>query len=209
MEVKMSVVGYGRAEKTQVQLMVRSLLSLERGPAGRCFRCRRRRHLSRYAASAAPSAELADEMAGSARWQCACSAADAVPKVLYTKSFPGSVPAFVSVELLKNGQVIYKEAPDDENPVDFKLSPEDTNEIFALADKLDRFKRPLESNLKVANMGMKTFRFEDGAAKNETEVQFLPRRGRTISCSTGSNASPKPSGSTSTSSAPPSSTSSE
>src|SRR4051794_36402756 len=30
MEVKMSVVGYGRAEKTQVQLMVRSLLQLER-----------------------------------------------------------------------------------------------------------------------------------------------------------------------------------
>ena len=29
MEVKMSVVGYGRAEKTQVQLMVRSLLSLD------------------------------------------------------------------------------------------------------------------------------------------------------------------------------------
>lgn len=28
MEVKLSVVGYGRAEKTQVQLMVRSLLSL-------------------------------------------------------------------------------------------------------------------------------------------------------------------------------------
>jgi crossover junction endodeoxyribonuclease RuvC len=29
MEVKMSVVGYGRAEKTQVQLMVRSILSLD------------------------------------------------------------------------------------------------------------------------------------------------------------------------------------
>ena len=30
MEVKMSVVGYGRAEKSQVQMMVRSLLSLDR-----------------------------------------------------------------------------------------------------------------------------------------------------------------------------------
>jgi hypothetical protein len=97
---------------------------------------------------------------------------DSLPKVLYTKSFPGSVPAYVSVELLKSGQAIYKEAPDDENPVDFKLSPEDTNEIFALVDKLDRFKRPLESNLKVANMGMKTFRFEDGSAKNETKFNY-------------------------------------
>ena len=30
MEVKMSVVGYGKAEKSQVQLMIRSLLKLER-----------------------------------------------------------------------------------------------------------------------------------------------------------------------------------
>ena len=97
---------------------------------------------------------------------------DSVPKVLYSKSFPGSVPAYVSVELLKSGQAVYKEAPDDENPVDFKLSPEDTNEIFALVDKLDRFKRPLESNLKVANMGMKTFRFEDSATKNETKFNY-------------------------------------
>jgi len=93
-------------------------------------------------------------------------------KVLYTKSFPGSVPAFVSVELHKTGEAVYKEAPDDENPVEFKMSVEDTNEIFALVDKLDRFKRPLESNLKVANMGLKTFRFEDGSAKNEVRFNF-------------------------------------
>ena len=99
-------------------------------------------------------------------------ATESTPKLLYSKSFPGSVPAYVSVELLKSGQAVYKEAPDDESPVDFKLSPEDTNEIFALVDKLDRFKRPLESNLKVANMGMKTFRFEDGSAKNETKFNY-------------------------------------
>jgi hypothetical protein len=99
-------------------------------------------------------------------------AADSIPKVLYTKSFPGSVPAYVSVELLKNGQAIYKEAPDDQDPISFKVSPEETNEIFNLVDKLDRFKRPLESNLKVANMGMKTFRFEDGATKNEAKFNY-------------------------------------
>ena len=99
-------------------------------------------------------------------------AADSIPKILYTKSFPGSVPAFVSVELLKNGQATYKEAPDDADPISFKVSPEDTNEIFNLVDKLERFKRPLESNLKVANMGMKTFRFEDGATKNEAKFNY-------------------------------------
>lgn len=97
---------------------------------------------------------------------------DSNPKLLYSKSFPGSVPAFVSIELNKTGQAVYKEAPDDESPVDFKMSPEDTAEIFALAEKLERFKRPLESNLKVANMGMKTFRFEDGTAKHEVKFNF-------------------------------------
>jgi len=99
-------------------------------------------------------------------------AGEAGPKVLYTKSFPGSVPAFVSIELMKTGQAVYKEAPDDESPVNFKLSAEDTAEIFALAEKLDKFKRPLESNLKVANMGLKTFRFEDGATKNEVKFNY-------------------------------------
>jgi hypothetical protein len=95
-----------------------------------------------------------------------------LPRILYTKSFPGSVPAFVSVELHKSGQAVYKEAPDDEQPVDFKMSPEDAAEIFNLVDKLERFKRPLESNLKVANMGLKTFRFEDGSAKNEVKFNY-------------------------------------
>jgi hypothetical protein len=74
--------------------------------------------------------------------------------------------------LLKYGEAVYKEAPDDQDPISFKVSPEDTNEIFNLIEKLDRFKRPLESNLKVANMGMKTFRFEDGATKNEAKFNY-------------------------------------
>ena len=102
----------------------------------------------------------------------ALCANESVPRILYTKSFPGSVPAFVSVELHKTGQAIYKEAPDDEQPVDFKMAPEDAEQIFNLVEKLERFKRPLESNLKVANMGLKTFRFEDGSAKNEVKFNY-------------------------------------
>lgn len=99
-------------------------------------------------------------------------AAESAPKILYTKSFPGSVPAFVSVELSKSGQAVYKEAPDDEAPVDFTVSPEDAGQIFGLAEKLEYFKKPLESNLKVANMGLKTFRFEDGSTKHEVKFNY-------------------------------------
>lgn len=99
-------------------------------------------------------------------------AAPSDPKVVFIKSFPGSVPAYVSIEVSRTGEGVYKEAPEDDNPIDFKLSPEDLDRIFALADKLDKFKRPLESNLKVANMGMKTFRFEHGSVKNEQKFNY-------------------------------------
>lgn len=94
------------------------------------------------------------------------------PTMFYSKFFKGSKPEFVSVELSKSGKAVYKESPEDDNPVDFMLAPDDTEEIFALVDRLDRFKRPLESNLKVAHMGIKTFRFSDGSEKNEVTFNY-------------------------------------
>jgi hypothetical protein len=94
------------------------------------------------------------------------------PRLFYSKSFPGSVPAYVSVLVEKDGKAVYKEAPDDESPIELKLPEADTTAIFALAEKLDKFKRPLESNLKVANMGIKTFRYENGSEKNEVKFNY-------------------------------------
>jgi hypothetical protein len=99
-------------------------------------------------------------------------AAPADPKIVFVKTFPGSIPAYVSIEVTRSGEGVYKEAPEDDNPIDFKLGSEDVDQIFALADKLDKFKRPLEANLKVANMGMKTFRYEQGSAKNEQKFNY-------------------------------------
>jgi hypothetical protein len=92
--------------------------------------------------------------------------------VFYSKHFPGSLPAYVSVEISKDGSAVYKEAPDDDNPVGFKMPDAETQEVFALAEKLERFKRPLESGLKVARMGDKTFRFINGEEKNEVKFNF-------------------------------------
>lgn len=97
-------------------------------------------------------------------------AALAEPRLFFSKSFPGSSPAYVAIALERSGDCDYKEAPDDEQPVKLHLTETESAEMFALADKLDRFARPLESPLKVAKMGMKTFRYEDGSKK--TEVQF-------------------------------------
>jgi hypothetical protein len=101
----------------------------------------------------------------------ALMAADA-PRLFYSKSFPGSLPAYVAIRVEKTGAGEYKEAPDDDRPLTFELHEDEVNEIFALAEKLGRFNRVLESPLKVAFMGTKTFRFEDGGNKGEVKFNF-------------------------------------
>jgi hypothetical protein len=83
-----------------------------------------------------------------------------------SKSFPGSVPPYAEVRIDGEGNTEYREDPKDEDPLKFQLAASDKEAIWALVDKLDHFSRPLESGLKVAKMGEKTFRWE------KTEVKF-------------------------------------
>jgi hypothetical protein len=103
---------------------------------------------------------------------CAGALWAADPRLFFSKSFPGSVPAYAQVTVEKSGAVEYKEAPDDELPMKFKLAAAETEAVFGLADKLEHFKNPLESELKVAFMGKKTFRWENGAEKSEQQFNF-------------------------------------
>jgi len=94
------------------------------------------------------------------------------PRIFYSKSFPGSAPPYVSVTLDAGGAAVYAEDPNDDQPLKFNLRKEEAAEIFALAEKLDRFRRPIESGLKVANTGVKTFRFESGAERHEVQFNY-------------------------------------
>jgi len=98
------------------------------------------------------------------------AAAD-LPKVSYTKSFPGSDPAYMAITVDKGGAVTYRESKDEE-PEMFQLEPEALRAIFDLADKLDHFKRPLESGLKVARTGDKAFRWDNGAETGEAKFNY-------------------------------------
>jgi hypothetical protein len=94
------------------------------------------------------------------------------PRLFYSRSFPGSVPAYFEVKLAQNGDAEYREAPDEDNPLQFHLTEAETHEVFGLAEKLDYFKHPLESPVKVAFMGTKTFRYENSEGKNEVKFNF-------------------------------------
>lgn len=93
------------------------------------------------------------------------------PRILYSKSFPGSVPPYAAITVEQGGAATYTESKDDD-PESFALESDVAGAIFDLAAKLDHFKRPLESGLKVANLGAKTFRWENGAENYETKFNY-------------------------------------
>jgi hypothetical protein len=96
----------------------------------------------------------------------------AAPQLFYSKYFKGSVPEYVAITLESDGHVTYQEAKEDDNPLKFQIDHASTHEMFELAEKLGRFQRPVESGLKIANLGLKTFRFEDGAEHHEVQFNY-------------------------------------
>lgn len=82
-------------------------------------------------------------------------------KLTFTKSFPASLPPYTYVSVDRTGSAEYKESPTDDQSLKIHLEESTTAALFALADRLGNFKSPLESGLKVANTGKKTFRYEN------------------------------------------------
>jgi len=95
-----------------------------------------------------------------------------VPKIVYTKVFPGSGTPYIAISVDRSGSGEFNDSPSGEDPIHFQLKPQETEEIFELAQKLDFFSQPLESGLKVANLGLKTFRYEDGEKRNEVKFNY-------------------------------------
>ena len=94
------------------------------------------------------------------------------PRVVYTKSFPGSAPPFVAITVEQNGAAAYRESASEDDAETFRLEPSAAAAIFDLAARLDHFKRPIESGMKVANLGAKTFRWEDGGQATEAKFNY-------------------------------------
>ena len=94
------------------------------------------------------------------------------PRIVYSKTFPGSTPPYYAVSIERSGSATYNESQDADNAEHLQIEQKVTREIFDLAQKLDHFKHPLESGLKIANLGLKTLRWEDGAESHETKFNY-------------------------------------
>ncbi|MCC7155925.1 MAG: hypothetical protein IT161_15225 [Bryobacterales bacterium] len=99
-------------------------------------------------------------------------AASAAPRLIFIKEFPGSAPPYVLIRLDTDGKGEYLESEDDDQPIKFKLQPAEAAAMFQLAEKLEHFKHPLESGLKVANMGKKTLRWDNGGETSEQAFNY-------------------------------------
>ncbi len=93
-------------------------------------------------------------------------------KIIWSKSFPGSVPAYAEIVLDKDGAATYREDPNDEDPVKFQFTGSEWNQITTLTQRLDNFSRPLESGLKIAKMGVKTLHYEGPAGTHDATFNY-------------------------------------
>jgi hypothetical protein len=89
-------------------------------------------------------------------------------QIVYQKVFKGSTPEFQEIVVSRSGAAKYKEAPDDPNPVEFKVPAAVTDSLFQHAAALGYFQRKLESGLNIAKMGEKTLRYEGKGRGSQT-----------------------------------------
>lgn len=90
-------------------------------------------------------------------------------RIVYTKVFAGSNPPYAKITLTQKGELTYQEEANEPSPDQVQLDAATTASVFELAAKLDHFKMKLESGLKVAKTGDKTYRWEEGGSANETK----------------------------------------
>jgi len=102
----------------------------------------------------------------------ALGSAQEVPRITFSKSFPGSAPAFFAITVEPTGVSSYNESRDPDNAEKLQLDATVASEMFQIADRLDHFNKPLESGMKVANMGEKTLRWEGGGATSESKFNY-------------------------------------
>ena len=114
----------------------------------------------------------------------ACSAAPsqdaaAPARLTFTKVLTGSTPEFeeITVDLTGSGFYDGRKLSDPPSSRPLQLSAATTQRVFALAHALNDFKSiDLESHKNVANLGRKTFAYEEGGQKYRTEFNYSQRR---------------------------------
>ncbi len=107
-----------------------------------------------------------------ALWAAALLGADG-EKLFFSRNFPGSVPEYFDVTVQTDGKVIYREALDDELPIEFQAPESDISRLFEISEKLGYFEHPFAApKRKTAFTGDKILRYTK-AAGDDSQVEFV------------------------------------
>ena len=105
---------------------------------------------------------------------CAQSGQDA--KVTFRRVFQGSSPEFIELTVRDNSNSAtydIRQLDEDASAAPFEVSDSLRAKIFALAGELNHFQgQDLDVHRKIANLGEKTFRWEQGAVTHETKFNY-------------------------------------
>jgi hypothetical protein len=102
-------------------------------------------------------------------------AVSAEPVFIYKRVFKESVPEFIEIKIPETGNPTFEIRQLDEEPgaTAFEVTPALRSKIFALVGQLNHFKgADLDVHRKIANLGEKTFRWEDGAESFEVKFNY-------------------------------------
>jgi hypothetical protein len=95
--------------------------------------------------------------------------------ITYRRIFKGSSPEFIEVRVNDQGKSTFdiRQLDDSADPEPFDVSPAVQKKLFDLASDLKYFANAnLDVQKKIANLGQKTFRYENGAETHEVSFNY-------------------------------------
>ncbi len=95
--------------------------------------------------------------------------------ITYRRVFKGSTPEFIEIKIGDEGKDTFdiRQLDEDADPEPFEVGPAVRKKIFDLASELKYFAIDnLDIQKKIANLGQKTFRYENGAEVHETSFNY-------------------------------------
>jgi hypothetical protein len=97
------------------------------------------------------------------------------PTITFRKIFKSSYPEFVEIKLDESGKGTcdIRQLSDDASPQPFEISAPIAQKIFALAGSLHNFQGvDLEVHRRIASLGDKTFRYDNGSETHEVTFNY-------------------------------------
>lgn len=95
--------------------------------------------------------------------------------ITYRRVFKSSTPEFIEVKVSDQGKSTFdiRQLDEDADPQPFEVGPAVQKKIFELSSDLNHFaNQNLDIQKKIANLGQKTFRYENGAEVHETSFNY-------------------------------------